>query len=41
MGGIPTKLIIFQQQNSLDYQTWYQTDTEMQSFYQMVQHANN
>ena len=25
--GIPTKLIISQQSISLDYQTWYQTNT--------------
>ena len=40
-GGTPTKLIISQLPISLDYQTWYQTDIKMQSFYPVVQHANN
>ena len=40
-GGIPTKLIISQLPISLDYQTWYQTDTKIQSFYPVVQHAND
>ena len=40
--GIPTKLIISQLAISLDYQTRYQTDdTKIQSFYPVVQHANN
>ena len=39
-GGIPTKLIISQLPISLDYQTWY-TDTKIQSFYPVVQNANN
>ena len=40
-GGIPTKLIISQLPISLDYQTWHQTDTKIQSFYPVVQHANH
>ena len=40
-GGIPTKSIITQLPISLDYQTWYQTDTKIQSFYPVVQHANS
>ena len=40
-GGIPTKSIISPLPISLDYQTWYQTDTKILSFYLVVQHANN
>ena len=40
-GGIPTKLIISQLPISLDYQIWYQIDNKIQSFYPVVQHANN
>ena len=40
-GGIPTKLIISQLTICLDYQTWYQTDTKLRSFYPVVKHANN
>ena len=40
-GGIPTKLIVSQVPISLDYQTWYQTDTKILSFYPVVQHPNN
>ena len=40
-GGIHTKLIISQLPISLDYQTRYQTDTKIHSFYPVVQHANN
>ena len=40
-GDIPTKLIISQLPISLDYQTRYQTDIKIQSFYPVVQHANN
>ena len=39
--GIPTKLIISQLPISLDDQTRYQTDTKIQSFYPVVQHANS
>ena len=39
--GIPTKLIISQLPISLDYQTRYQTETKIISFYPVVQHANN
>ena len=40
-GGIPTKLMISRLPISLNYQTWFQTETKIQSFYAVVQHANN
>ena len=40
-GGIPSKLMITRLPLSLDYQTLYQAKTKIQSFYLMVQHANN
>ena len=39
--GIPTKLIISQLPVSLDKITKQDTDTKIQSFYPVVQHANN